>query len=369
MMGIASQAAAVVAIAGFPCAAYSQLTPDRTYYGINQPAPITVKIPKAGKKDANREPSQDGNDVAETGSDSQVEMTAVIELYIWGNVAPISSASVIEGKVDLAALFPELWTSTRPQVQFAQLRVGIEKIGPSVVLVPMITPPKAQLFDSASRQAWFIDPKTGQQNFDPRKCELSFTRPAANYAGIKAYVDQNVMFITSDGEMEYRMRPDQAPNTVYNLLELVRGGFFTQIPVHRVVAKLPTTGHPFVVQFGDPTGGGDGGPGYSIDLENSQLPHDFGVLSMARDDDPDTNGSQVFICLSREGTSRLDGKYTSFAEAISGLETIEKLAAVKTDERTQRPLKMPMIESARLVPAAPYGTGPSPLKRTSQPGR
>lgn len=367
-MGIASRAAAVIVCAGLPCVAFGQLTPDRTYYGINQPAPITVKVPKASKA-VKDEPAEGSEPNSRPGTDVQADLSAVIELYTWGNSAPISSASVIEGKVDLAALFPELWTSNRPQVQFAQLRVGTEKIGPSVVLVPMITPPKAQLFDSASRQAWFIDPSTGQQNFDPRKCELSFTRPAANYSGIKAYVDQTIVFTTSEGEMEFRMRPDQAPNTVYNLLELVRGGFFTQIPVHRVVAKLPTTGHPFVIQFGDPTGGGDGGPGYSIDLENSQLAHDFGVLSMARDDDPDTNGSQVFICLSREGTSRLDGKYTAFAEAIGGLETIEKLAGVKTDERTQRPLKMPMIESARLEPAAPFGNGPSPLKRTSQPGR
>jgi len=131
--------------------------------------------------------------------------------------------------------------------------------------------------------------------------------------------------------------------------------------VHRVVPRLPS-GHPFVVQFGDPAGGGDGGPGCNIQLENSKLPHTFGVLSMARDDDPDTNGSQVFVCLSREGTARLDGKYTSFAEAVSGADVITQLAAVKTDQRTQRPLEMPRVVSARLVPAPPFGTGPAPVR-------
>ena len=92
-------------------------------------------------------------------------------------------------------------------------------------------------------------------------------------------------------------------------------------------------------------------------------PHDFGVLSMARDDAPDTNGSQIFICLSREGTARLDGKYTSFAQAVRGVETIMKLGSVKTDEKTQRPIDPPKVLGARLTPAPPFLQSPRPVQR------
>lgn len=295
---------------------------------------------------------------------------AVIELFLADDPKPVSSAAVIEGRVDMAALFPELWTAVPPRLLYAQLRVGSGHVGSAVVLQPMVTAPTATLLNTQTRQAWFADPVTGTPNYDARKqCELIFNTPANHYSGIRAYVEQHVIFETSEGEIEFRMRPDQAPNTVVNLMELVRGGFFTDTIVHRVVPRLPTTGHPFVVQFGDPTGTGDGGPGYAIDLEQSRLPHEFGVLSMARDDHPDTNGSQVFICLSREGTSRLDGKYTSFAQAVRGEDVIMKLGSVKTDEKTQRPLSPPRVLAARLSPAPPVMQRPLPVMRPGATGR
>jgi len=348
--GLIAMSGLAAGIAVGPAAA--QLTPDRTYYPINRAAPMRVEIPR---------------EVAESGGGEPI-----IELFTWGATQPGSSAHVVKGGVDLASLFPELWTASRPQVQYAQLRVGDKKVGAPVVLQPMVAQPKAQLFNPETRQAWFVDPKTGQANYDARKCELSFTSPKASYSGVRAYVEQHVVFATSMGDIEFRMRPDQAPNTVNNLLDLVKGGFFQEILVHRIVPKLPTSGHPFVIQFGDPTGGSDGadgGPGFSIDLENTKLPHDFGVLSMARDDDPDTNGSQVFICLSREGTARLDGKYCAFAQAVSGAEVILEMGKVKTDEKTQRPLDPPVVHSAKLVPAPPFGTGPAPVKRGEDMGR
>ncbi len=79
-----------------------------------------------------------------------------------------------------------------------------------------------------------------------------------------------------------------------------------------------------------------------VDLEKSDLPHNFGVLSMARAGDPNTNGSQVFVCLSRDGTEFLDGRYTAFAQAVSGAEAIRKIAMVPVDAN-DRPLDPPMI--------------------------
>jgi len=99
------------------------------------------------------------------------------------------------------------------------------------------------------------------------------------------------------------------------------------------------------------------------------LPHDFGVLSMARDDHPDTGGSQVFICLSREGTARLDGKYTAFAQAVDGADVILRLAAVRTDAATQRPVTPPRVLGASLIPAEPFGAAPRPVTRPAAAGR
>src|SRR5258708_35830605 len=118
---------------------------------------------------------------------------------------------------------------------------------------------------------------------------------------------------TSLGDIELAMRPDEAPNTVWNFLTLCAGGFYTDIIFHRIKAVNPATRSPFVIQAGDPlqrkdvpaeaTGAGEGGPGYWINLEPSKLPHDFGVVSMARKSDgslPNLAGSQFFISLSRK---------------------------------------------------------------------
>jgi peptidyl-prolyl cis-trans isomerase B (cyclophilin B) len=181
--------------------------------------------------------------------------------------------------------------------------------------------------------------------------------PAA-YSGIRAWTDQHVVFDTTLGMIEFRLRPDHAPNTVRSFLDLVEGGFYQDIIFHRIVPKLPS-GAPFVLQVGDPTGTGDGGPGFAIDLEPSRLPHTFGVLSMARDSQPDTNGAQVFIALSREGTQFLDGKYTSFGEAVAGADTILALAAVPVKDN--RPVNPPVLRSVTTKPAPAFGTGPVPL--------
>ncbi|MCB9861278.1 MAG: peptidylprolyl isomerase [Phycisphaeraceae bacterium] len=154
---------------------------------------------------------------------------------------------------------------------------------------------------------------------------------------------------TSKGDIELRLRPDQAPNTCWNFRHLVEGGFYTDIIFHRIV------GPNFVIQAGDPTGMGSGGPGYNFDLEDSKLPHDFGVLSTARSGDPNSNGSQIFICLSRDGTNFLDGRYTSYGQTVRGFDVIREIAAVPVNN--QRPIDPPVWHSAELIDAPPYGTG------------
>lgn len=171
-------------------------------------------------------------------------------------------------------------------------------------------------------------------------------------SGWRVYVDQDAMIETSEGDIRISFRPDAAPNTVWNFRELAKGDFYQNTTFHRIV-PMTSKGHPFVIQGGDPTGTGSGGPGYWLPIENSDLPHDFGVISMARAGDPDSAGCQFFLCLSRLGTARLDGQYCSFGETIEGEEVIRKIAALPlADPATGKPVKAPIIQSIRLIPAA-----------------
>jgi cyclophilin family peptidyl-prolyl cis-trans isomerase len=167
-----------------------------------------------------------------------------------------------------------------------------------------------------------------------------------------------------------KLRPDQAPNTSRHILELVEGGFYTDIVVHRII-PANANGDPFVIQFGDPRGFGLGGPGFYVDLEPSQLDHGFGVVSMARQgDNPDSNGSQLFIALSRAGTRHLDGNYTAFAEIIDGVETILALENVEIAdiERGVPAEPKPVVESARAIPAPPIDEWPDRIRRPAPQG-
>lgn len=319
----------------------AQITPDRTYFGVGRPVPMFVRLPPEG------------------------DASARLDIFLAGATEPTATAAVTSGGVDLASLFPMIWTDPAPTVTYVQLVVGGLPLGAPVVLRPMLSPARPMLYSVEAARPYFLDPVTKAESIDPRKGELIYTPDPPAFTGLCAYVDKVVELNTTSGTITLRMRPDEAPNTVWNFLRLVEGGFYTDVVFHRVVPLTPA-GHPFVIQVGDPTGTGDGGPGYAIDLEASKLPHDFGVVSMARDSDPNTNGSQIFICLSREGTARLDGKYTSFGEAVAGAEAILAIAA--TPVKGDRPIDPPVLLSARLVDASPFRQGPSPIARPADKG-
>ncbi|MBA4039120.1 MAG: peptidylprolyl isomerase [Planctomyces sp.] len=180
--------------------------------------------------------------------------------------------------------------------------------------------------------------------------------------GLRVYADKLVRMETDAGGLLIRLRPDEAPNTAWNFRELAGGGFYNGVVFHRVV-PVGRTGGGFVIQGGDPSGTGEGGPGYEIDLERSGLAHDFGVVSMARDRQPNTGGSQFFVCLTRQETARLDGLYTAFGEVISGEGTIAAIAALPLEPgEANRPVTPPRIVRAELVDAPPAGTGPGRVR-------
>ncbi|MBI4343905.1 MAG: peptidylprolyl isomerase [Candidatus Omnitrophica bacterium] len=135
---------------------------------------------------------------------------------------------------------------------------------------------------------------------------------------------------TSMGTIVVELYSDKAPKTVENFVTLVRKGFYNGLKFHRVIPG-------FMVQTGDPSGDGTGGPGYAFDDEFSpDLRHDGpGILSMANRG-PNTNGSQFFITL--EATPWLDGKHAIFGRVVEGQPVMEQIAAAQRDGR-DRPLQ------------------------------
>jgi peptidyl-prolyl cis-trans isomerase B (cyclophilin B) len=123
--------------------------------------------------------------------------------------------------------------------------------------------------------------------------------------------------ITDKGTMIIEFYDEDAPNTVKNFVDLVKKGFYDGVIFHRVIPD-------FVIQGGDPTGTGRGGPGYQIkcELSGGNQYHDRGVLSMAHAG-RDTGGSQFFICHSRNNTAHLDRNHTCFGKVVEGLDTID----------------------------------------------
>ncbi|MFO7943348.1 MAG: peptidylprolyl isomerase [Anaerolineales bacterium] len=122
---------------------------------------------------------------------------------------------------------------------------------------------------------------------------------------------------TEKGEIQLELYPQHAPKTVNNFVFLAENGFYDGITFHRVIEN-------FMIQGGDPSGTGRGGPGYQFEdeLDGNPLKHEKGVLSMANAG-PNTNGSQFFITHSPQ--PHLDGKHTVFGKVVAGQEVVDKI--------------------------------------------
>jgi peptidyl-prolyl cis-trans isomerase B (cyclophilin B) len=159
---------------------------------------------------------------------------------------------------------------------------------------------------------------------------------------------------TSEGEMVAEFWPEVAPNTVENFKKLARSGFYDDTAFHRIVKG-------FMIQGGDPltkdaakeSRYGTGDPGYKIKAEFNDRSHERGVLSMARSSDPDSAGSQFFICLAN--VSRLDHQYTTFGKIIKGDDVLGKIGdtevTISDSGERSKPTKRVTVESIKIVPA------------------
>lgn len=135
---------------------------------------------------------------------------------------------------------------------------------------------------------------------------------------------------TNFGEIGLEFFPDAAPKTVENFKKLAKTGFYDGLVFHRIVPG-------FVIQGGDPntksesnrSRWGTGGPGWTVSAEFNKNKHARGALSMARSQDPNSAGSQFFIVL--KDSNFLDGQYTVFGKVTSGMDTVDKIAGLRTD--------------------------------------
>lgn len=126
---------------------------------------------------------------------------------------------------------------------------------------------------------------------------------------------------TSLGTFTFEFLHDKAPKTCRNFIDLATNGFYDGLTFHRVIDG-------FMIQGGCPHGTGTGGPGYTIDAEFNDTKHAPGIVSMARSSEPDSAGSQFFICVGVH--PYLDGQYTAFGSITEGYDVVENISKIPT---------------------------------------
>jgi peptidyl-prolyl cis-trans isomerase B (cyclophilin B) len=192
---------------------------------------------------------------------------------------------------------------------------------------------------------------TGVRAADEKAAATNAPAPKTEAKSDKPSSDTNLVAVikTSEGTMVIAFWPDVAPKTVENFETLAKKGFYDGTCFHRVIKG-------FMIQGGDPLTKdpsqeerwGTGGPGYNVNAEFNDRSHDRGVISMARSRDPNSAGSQFFIC--HGAPHFLDHQYTAFGKLIKGDDVLDKIANTPTHS-PDRPDKRVNIDSIKIVPA------------------
>ena len=193
-----------------------------------------------------------------------------------------------------------------------------------------------------------LTPPTSASPSNATPAVTTTTATDANPAPAPANTNEVGVITTSMGVMVVEFYPDVAPNHVANFKKLAKSGFYDGTCFHRVIPG-------FMIQGGDPNTKNDnakdtwgmGGPGYQINAEFNSKHHARGILSMARSNDPNSAGSQFFICHADAGN--LDGQYTVFGNLIKGYDVLDKIATTPT-EAQDRPITRVNIDSIKIVP-------------------
>ena len=168
--------------------------------------------------------------------------------------------------------------------------------------------------------------------------------PTKSAAPAKAPVDKYAKIKTNFGDIVLEFRPDVAPKTVENFITLAKKGFYDGLTFHRVVQG-------FMMQGGCPKGDGSGGPGYTIKAEFGPVKHVAGTVAMARTSDPDSAGSQFYICFAP--APFLDGQYTVFAQVAKGMEVVRAVEKVGPPRDPGRPRMKVVMEKVTIHETMP----------------
>ena len=155
-----------------------------------------------------------------------------------------------------------------------------------------------------------------------------------------------ILHMKNFGDIRIELDYENAPISCANFVSLVKSGFYDGLTFHRIIKN-------FMIQGGDPQGTGTGGPGYCIKGEFAQngvdnkLSHRRGTVSMARAQNPDSAGSQFFICDTNKDTF-LDGQYAAFGKVVKGMDVVDKIASVTTNQ-FDFPMTRVIIERAEAI--------------------
>ena len=173
-----------------------------------------------------------------------------------------------------------------------------------------------------------------------RKAEVDAAVKEVDFSKNKYQIELD----TSAGKITLDLNSDVAPGHCKNMIGLAKIGYYDGVLFHRIIKG-------FMIQGGCPLGTGTGGPGYTIKAEFNTTPHEVGVVSMARTSDPNSAGSQFFICLGKH--THLDRQYTAFGKAAdeASLAVVRKIGEVKTD-RNDRPVSDVTVKSAHVIETA-----------------
>jgi len=176
--------------------------------------------------------------------------------------------------------------------------------------------------------------------------------PTSQPATLGAEISNDISFKTTLGTIVVRLPVKSSPIAVSNLTALASCHFYDNVIFHRIAYM--EDGTPFVIQGGDPTGTGAGGPGYFIKDEPVVGTYRRGVIAMARSGQPNSQGSQFFIVLDDAAAGPLEGvrTYAILGEVISGMDVVDAIAALERNG-DDRPIDPPKIISTTVTPSAP----------------
>lgn len=208
------------------------------------------------------------------------------------------------GPLDLVAYWPVIDKSSAMKAEAAFKRLTREQ--------KIAALGKVKVLGYRIRKAPFIEPSLQRMSM-PTYAPPS---PEETTALADDARSLNARITTKYGDIVLKFYPDEAPIHVAAFIKLARAGFYDGLTFHRVEPN-------FVVQGGCPEGSGTGGPGYTLPAEFNKKPHNKGTLAMARTSDPNSAGSQFYICLGE--ASFLNGQYTVFGDTIEGIDLIAKI--------------------------------------------